>query len=208
MKQFAVACSVALCLTGCAHRVSNKDYPLIVNKDEITSIQTLIKTYRASGATAAQRNDLQERLMTVSDVHYNALRNQLNSGRNAISFVSDVTGTTLSAVSALVGVPDTKSILSTASTLTQSTKSNMDKDLFQQQSTSAVVAQMDAMRAAQHKIIVAHQGDPIADYGLEKALNDALAYDQAGTVQSALIAIEANASAEKNKSESELLSLE
>lgn len=204
MRFMRLALIAALVVAGCAHRVSVNNYPLAVDQDEISQIKLLVKTYRANGATDAQRNDLQQRLMTVSDEHYYALRKSLSQGRNAINFVADVSGTTLSAVSALVGVPDTKSILSTASTLTQSSKANLDKDVFLQQSTGAVVSEMDALRAAQHKIIIGHLGDSIHDYGLEQALNDALAYDQAGTIQSALIAIEANAATQKNTHESKL----
>jgi hypothetical protein len=121
-----------------------------------------------------------------------------------LSFFGEVTATTLSAVSALLGDVDTKSIVSTASTLTQSTKTSIDKNFFANNSTNALVGKMDADRATIRQTITTNEGADLSDYGFEAALNDIRKYDDAGTVTSALISLAADASSQKKTAEKEL----
>jgi hypothetical protein len=100
--------------------------------------------------------------------------------------------------------PVTKSILSTTSTLTQSTKTSLDKAFYNGTSTDAIISKMDALRATQLQGIITGEGKGLASYGLETAFNDVRKYDDAGTVPTALIAIGADAAASKNKAEHDL----
>lgn len=196
-------------LTGChAYRVHN-DFPIYSTNDEAGALKAAIGAARDAATngtlTAVQRNNLQSRLMIYSDEHYYRLRDSLSKGRNWITFSAEVAGTTLSAVSALVADVDTKSIISTASTLTQSTKVSIDKDFFAQQTTSAIVAKMEARRAEEHTIIIQAQAKSLDAYGLEAALEDSIAYDDRGTLQSAIIAINADAGSQRESQEKQLV---
>ncbi|WP_260702969.1 hypothetical protein [Edaphobacter flagellatus] len=196
--------------TGCHYRLvkaNNNNFPIFVDGDEITQCRNLIAQYRATAPTKEQRNDLQMRLKTISDSHYRTLRDGLNKNRNSLTFGAEVTGATLSAVSALIGDVDTKSILSTASTLVQSTKTSIDNQFFQQQSAAAIIAKMDASRDAEFVIIKTNELQEISGYGLEAALNDSLAYDQVGTIQSALVSLATDAAQQSHTNKLALQSL-
>jgi hypothetical protein len=193
-----------LLFSGCAHKTGHNDYPLIVDRRELNFLKDRIRHYRENPGevTAATRNDLVERLIGVSDDHYIVLRNKLLGGRNTVAFLGEVTSTTISAVSALIGDADTKSILSTASSLTQSTNVSIDKNFFKNASTEAIVAKMDQLRADQRRLILTNEGKPGLDaYSLDAALNDVRQYDDAGTIQKAILAIGADTAKHKNDSE-------
>jgi hypothetical protein len=194
-----------LLFSGCsAHKKGHNDYPLLVDRAELKILKDRIRHYRENPneVTAATRNDLLERLIGVSDDHYIVLRNKLLDGRNTVAFLGEVTSTTISAVSALIGDADTKSILSTASSLTQSTNVSVDKNFFKNASTEAIVAKMDQMRADQRRLILTNEEKPGLDtYSLEAALNDVRQYDDAGTIQRAVLAIGADTAKHKNDSE-------
>lgn len=205
----AVLVTAVLLFSGCAHKNGPNNLPVVVNKAELGAIRALITNYRQNPNSVTQqtRNDLVERLIGVSDDHYITLRNSLLSSRNTLDFLGEVTSTTLSAVSALIGDVDTKSILSTASTLTQSTKVSIDKAFFKSTSTEAIVAKMDALRATKQQTITTNEALDKDKWGLEAALNDVRQYDDAGTVQTALISITADAASAKTKAETELNAL-
>jgi hypothetical protein len=63
---------------------------------------------------------------------------------------------------------------------------------------------MDAQRAVFLKQILNSQKVDLSSYGLEQALNDVLTFDDAGTVQSALIALNAQGGSDKTDPESAL----
>jgi hypothetical protein len=199
---------IALCLLlgGCRHKSGPNNLPIVVDKNELNALKALIADYRANPAhvTRETRNNLAERLLGVSDDHYIQLKNSLLNSRNSLSFFGEVTATTLSAVSALLGDVDTKSIVSTASTLTQSTKTSIDKNFFANNSTNALVGKMDADRATIRQTITTNEGADLSDYGFEAALNDIRKYDDAGTVTSALISLAADASSQKKTAEKNL----
>jgi hypothetical protein len=205
-RRLALPLLAVLISSGCAHRHGPNKLPIIVDKKELKAIKDLIADYRANPdhVTQQTRNDLVERLIGVSDDHYISLRNGLLNSRNAVGFVGEVTATTLSAVSALLGDVDTKSILSAASALTTSTKVSLDKNFFNNTSTQAIVAQMDALRAERLKDITDGESVALSTYGLEVALNDVRKYDDAGTIQSALLSLNSNANVKKNTAEDAL----
>jgi len=199
---------VLLC-SGCRHKTNSNNLPLVIDKTELEAIRAKIADYRANPdhVTQQTRNDLVERIIGVSDDHYHSLRNGLLKSRNTLDFLGEVTSTTVSAVGALIGDVDTKSILSTTSTLTQSTKTSIDKAFYSNKSTDAIISKMDALRATQLQVIVTGEDKEPPTYGLEAALNDVRKYDDAGTVPTALIAINADAAANKNDAEHKLQNL-
>jgi len=191
--------TLTLVLPSCAHRKHVGSLPIIVDKREISAVKALIDTLRASPTTLSRqnRNNLIERLIGIADDHYMTVRDSLLESRNTVGFAAETAATTLSAVSALLGDADTKSILSTASTLTQSTKIGIDKSFFKEKSTEAIVAKMDSLRAERRQVLTRHESEEVANYGLEAALNDARQYDFAGRPETALIALASDAASQK-----------
>ena len=197
---------LAFLASGCIHKTNSNNLPLVVDDAELKAIRDLVSKYRQdpSQVTQQNRNDLIERIMGVSDDHYISLRNNLLKSRNTLDFLGEVTSTTVSAVAAIVGDADTKSMLSTASTLTQSTKTSIDKAFYNNNSTEAIISKMDALRATKRQTITKAEGSDLKTYGLEAALGDIRQYDDAGTVPTALIAINADAGADKADAEHKL----
>jgi hypothetical protein len=192
-------------LTGCHHTTPHNHFPIFATNNEAGELRGQVRVAREledkGTLTEVQRNNLQNRLLAYSDNHYYRTRDTLVKGRDWMNFSAEVAGTTLSAVSALVGDVDLKSIISTTSALTQSTKVSIDKNLYAQQQTTAIVNKMDALRATIHTSIDSSQTVVIQQYGLEKALADAVKYDDAGTIQNAIIALTAAAGSDKTEQE-------
>jgi hypothetical protein len=123
---------------------------------------------------------------------------------NSLTFSAEVTGVTLSAVSSILGDTEMKSILSTTSSLVQSTNTAIKKDFFANKTGSALVNQMAATRADVGKDIVVGQKKTVAEYTFEAALRDTLRYDEAGSVHDALIALDTTAGNQKQEAEKAL----
>ena len=143
--------------------------------------------------TDQERNNVQEALMAIADEHFDRTKNHLIAGQNALTFSAEVTGVTLSAVSAIIGDAETKTIVSTASALVQSTDASIKKDFFANKTSSALINQMSASRADVAADIVRGQNQPLDKYGFEAALRDAVRYDKAGLIHDALIALDSTA---------------
>ena len=63
---------------------------------------------------------------------------------------------------------------------------------------------MDALRATQKKLINDSEALPLSKYNFEQALNDALIYDDDGTVHTALLSVAATAGKQKTDAEKDL----
>ncbi len=194
-----------LCLTGCARHKSVSQAVAPTLKD-FQEIRRNIKTFRdkPDQVTREQRNNIVEELVGIADADYDKKKAALQNGHSTAKFVTETLGTTLSSVSALLGDVDTKSILSTTSSLSQSTLTSAEKNYLADKANDAIVAKMDELRATQLKIIIDHRSDPIDAYGINAALNDAAAYDRAGSLHNALLSISGEAANKKNDAEKQL----
>jgi hypothetical protein len=147
------------------------------------------------------RNSIVYDLKIAIDKNYEAYAKNFEYTFNTISFAGDVGGAALSAVGTLAGTSELKDILSTASTLTQSTNASIQKDFYQKQTQFAILAQMDADRLTQWSAILQKLlKDDVQVYPLAAALNDLLDYKRVGTAVTALTSIEQKAGAEKSQS--------
>ena len=107
-------------------------------------------------------------------------------------------------MSAILGDVETKTILSTTSSLVQSTKTAVDKDFFAEQTSSALVSTMDGLRDTKKAQIIASEKKLLGAYSFEAAMNDALTYDDAGSINSALLTMASDAGRKKEAAGEEL----
>lgn len=155
----------------------------------------------ASCGTAVQeRNTIVFDLKNIIDNNYDVYARHFQQTDDTATFAGEVSAASLTAVATLVGVGDLKDILTTASTLTQSTTVSVQKDFFQQKTEYAILAEMDADRAKEWSVILQETGNDIDTYTLSNALNDLQQYKRAGTATAALTAITQQAGAQNSQS--------
>jgi hypothetical protein len=109
----------------------------------------------------------------------------------------------LTATSSVTGSAHLKSVLSAVATGTTGLKTSVDKNFLDQQTRSAIVQQMRALRASQLALIQdeKHMKNKLSEYSLEAGLSDVYSYYDAGTVVGALQAIAASASQTTQKAQ-------
>jgi hypothetical protein len=149
------------------------------------------------GTRQEQRNTIIYDLKRIIDHNYDEYARHFQQTADITTFTGEVAAASLTAVGTLVGATELKDILTTASTLTQSTNVSIQKNFYQKQTEYAILAQMDADRATQWSTIVQRMDDNLTDYPLSAALDDLQQYKRAGTATAALTAITQKAGAEK-----------
>ena len=138
------------------------------------------------GSRKQQRDTIVYDLKNIIDNNYEAYARHFEQTADTANFAGEVSGASLTAVGTLVGATGLKDILTTASTLTQSTTVSMQKNYFQKQTEYAILSQMDASREKQWNVILQEMGKEEEDYPLSEALNDLQQYKRAGTGIAAL----------------------
>ncbi|MGH9513226.1 MAG: hypothetical protein ACRD2U_13925 [Terriglobales bacterium] len=105
-------------------------------------------------------------------------------------FLGETSAATLTAVATVVGATATKDILTTASTLVQSTSVSAQKNFYQKQTSYAIINVMDSERAKKWALIydLVVKND-IDKYPLSEALSDLVDYRRAGGALQALTSI-------------------
>jgi len=148
------------------------------------------------GSRIEQRNTIIYNLKSIIDNNYEDYARHFEITADTASFAGEVSAASLTAVGTLVGASDLKNILTTASTLTQSTTLSLQKNYFQKQTEYAIVSEMDADRKNQWSVILQLTSKTVDDYPLSQALNDLQQYKRAGTAVAALTAITQQAGAQ------------
>lgn len=157
-------------------------------EDNSTQLPTTPAATRPTncGSPEEQRNTIIYDLKSIIDENYEKYARNFQQTADITTFVGEVGAAALTAVGTLVGASDLKDILTTASTLTQSTNVSIQKNFYQKQTEYAILAEMDADRAKQWLIIVNLMKQPVSQYLLSAALNDLQEYKRAGTATAAL----------------------
>jgi hypothetical protein len=204
----SVACVIVI--SGCHTRYTLQSPPtppvLKGAKNEQQALRDQLATLREdeesdAGLSKRDRDLFIYRVVATIDGGYVEYVQRLESTRDTLSFVSETTSTTLSAVSAILGGVDTKSILSTASALVGSSQVSFDKNFFQKQTTNALITEMDALRLTTLNDIKNNTKKNTDDYSLEEAIVDLKAYLAAGTLPKALRALEGQSALQLNQAQ-------
>jgi len=168
----------------------------------LPSLSTTISAPQSSAApdcgTPRQKRDaIIYDLKLIIDHNYEDYARHFQQTADITTFIGEVGSASLSAVGTLVGASSLKDILSTASTLTQSTNVSIQKDFFQKQTDYAILGEMDADRLKKwSEIADLMKNNDLNTYSLNAALNDLLEYKRVGTATAALTSIEQHAGAQ------------
>lgn len=132
------------------------------------------------------------------DANYNDFKRQLSNENNAWNLGSDAALLGLTGATTVAAGTTVKSILGAASTGLTGTKTAADKDLFYEKTMPATIAQMDADRLTAYNTMLEHQIDAKKEkkkdssapsYSMAQLLRDLKAYEDAGSLNGAIVSI-------------------
>jgi hypothetical protein len=142
----------------------------------------------------AERDTIIYDLKMIIDRNYENYAGSFERTEDTSLFLGETSSASLTAVATLVGATPTKDILTTASTLVQSTSVSAQKNYYQKQTSYAILNVMDSQRAkkwaAIYDLVVKNDIDK---YPLSEALSDLVEYRKAGTALQALTSIQETA---------------
>jgi hypothetical protein len=156
------------------------------------------------GTRQEQRNTIIYDLKRIIDHNYDEYARHFQQTADVAIFTGEVAAASLTAVGTLVGATELKDMLTTASTLTQSTNVSIQKNFYQKETEYAILAEMDADRATRWSTIVQRIDDDLTDYPLSAALDDMQQYKRAGTATAALTEITQHAGAQKGTADNKV----
>lgn len=144
------------------------------------------------------RNNLVTAYMFAVDRSYNDYERQLLDSVRSGDTGAAIATIGLSTVAGVVGDENLARGLTTASAIVTGTHTAIGRDYLLNQTIGVLQTQMRASRATQRGVILERLALPYADWTFCIALSDALAYEQAGTLNAALVEVAASA-AEANE---------
>jgi hypothetical protein len=154
----------------------------------------------AADAEAARiaRNNLVTAYMFAVDRAYNSYERQLLDAVRTSNAGAAIGALGLSTIAGVVGNENLARGLTTASAIVTGTHTTIGRDYLLNQTIGVLQTQMRASRATQRAIILERLRLPYADWTFCTALSDALVYEQAGTLNGALVAV-AESAAQANE---------
>lgn len=143
-----------------------------------------------------RRNALVTAYMAAADIRYNAYERDLLAFSRQNDLGAALATQLLSAVGAASGSQAISEATNITSGAVGATQSAFSKSLLNQ-TVSVIQTHMRAQRRERFAVATRHLPLPYASWNSCQALQDALAYEQAGTLNAALAAMEASASEEE-----------
>lgn len=167
----AVAGTLALivfCISGCsAHRpIKIATLPAV---DAVGTWRTAVNNAVKEALTPPTTPEAKRNLaLSYSEAlvmsRYGAVRNSLMNGRAAAAIAFDVANLGLTAAIPIVNGSRGKTILGAIATGLQGMQLSIDRNLFQQQTTSALLSAMDSCVAKQRRVLADHRLLPMPQY--------------------------------------------
>jgi hypothetical protein len=150
---------------------------------------------------AAKRNEIVLARVRGYDIEFNDFERRLYGDGSSVSLGSDLVGLILGGLTATTGNAATKSALGAASAGVIGAKTAIDKDLYYQKTIPALLAQMEADRLKALAPITAGLKQSDADYPLMQAYIDLDAYKTAGSIPTAINAVNQSAGNAKDEAQ-------
>jgi hypothetical protein len=147
----------------------------------------------------ADRDTIIYDLKKIIDHNYESYARTFEQTQDSSIFAGEVSAASLTAVATLVGASDLKDILTTASTLVQATSTSVQKNFYQKQTSYSILNVMNGDRAKEWATIYDKMERNGADnYSLGEAMDNLIAYRQAGDAIHALASIQQSAANTKD----------
>lgn len=157
---------------------------------------TLLEQYRSGSDPAGARNAILHKLLLMDDVYFLRYTLTLYNGRAYADATSEIINTSLTLAATAVAPAQAAKVLTGIAAGLSAAKISIDKNIFLQQATPALIAKMEAQRAEVRTDMVRLMEQPVAVYSLEDGLSDFVRYFRAGTLSAAAQSLTANAEQE------------
>jgi hypothetical protein len=149
----------------------------------------------------SQRNHVVTIRMYVADRNYDAFERQLLNESRSGNFTTTLAQLGLSSAASLVTQGPTSRALSALGTAVTGAKQGFDRDIMLERTIQILTTQMRASRAKVKELILSRLDNEYAKWPIGLAMADLEAYEQAGTLNSALNATAENAATAKKTNE-------
>lgn len=140
-------------------------------------------------AKQGARNSILMRSVWLVDINYGRFEVAYYANKAAEDILGDVAVILLGGSTVFTASSHAKTVISVVTGAVTGTKASVDAHWYDSQTRDAVVKEMQALRSAQLAVIVAGMAHPPSVYTMEQGMLDIQAYYQAGSISSALQAI-------------------
>ena len=205
VKRAMVFCVIALAAAGCdSFRGAQEPVESVASQVSAAtrnySTETAIDAYFAT--TDAARGGLSPqnyrdkvvalRLIAI-EARYQSFVQELRSARTGVGLGADIITLVLGGLGTIVADTTAKTVLAAGTAVVAGSRVSFDKNLFYDQTLPAIVAQMDAARAAQILLIRQGMAKDTSSYSLPDALVDLRELERLGSIDTAIKNITASA---------------
>ena len=195
------ACAAFTVLSSCAMYRPRNPIPTTYRSQILADVSNpnLLQNYNAmpdgngdqdplTRRKLARRNQILQELITLVDQNYEQFENRYYGSDASVNFAGDVVNLGLTGVSSVTGTAHLKTVLSAIATGATGIKTSYLKNFYDQQTRSAVVEKMRALRAEELATLqdANHMKAGVTQYSLEQGLSDIDAYYNKGTITGAL----------------------
>jgi hypothetical protein len=142
--------------------------------------------------------------LAVADVRYSEFQQELVSGHNHASSVSDALVLAMTIAGSLTGSAGVKENYLQGIALVTGGRSIYEKNYLQSQTIAALISQMDANRKKKRLEILTQMTQSPTAYPGPAAYNDIMAYYSSGTIIGALMGIQASAKKEAESTQDDI----
>ncbi len=179
-----------------------------------TTAQSVIRQYNHALAANPPANPTPKQIrdtfaddtFSVIDSNYSRFFHDHYEQRAVTDLAFDLLNLGAGFTGTIAGGKFDKTVTNALVTLFTGTKLATETNFFNKQATLAVIAKMDALRADKRLSIEANLANDVSQYPLRSAMDEMASYYRSGTVIEALTAIDHDANAAKQTSESQLSS--
>ena len=205
VKHGLLASGAALVLCGCAldHSLALQG-PTRTLLEAQPTFEDLIVQYRSGIGAMQARNQIIRRLMLADDEYFLAYTDRLYHGRALADTAGEIINASLTTAATAINPAAAAKVLTGIAAGLAASKLSVDKNIFMQQATTALIAKMEAQRAQVDTRIHSYLTQSVEDYPLEEGLRDFLKYYRAGTLAAAAQSLTADAEQQHTAASDEL----
>ncbi len=157
-----------------------------------------------AATSVAQRNQLLQRRLIMIDAAYVDFISTLRRQKTMTDLATSLAGLAIGVAGTLTDGVAAKTHYAAAGTLLTGGTAVVDQTLYYEQTVIALVAAMDANRAALRLNILRGMNEDLGAYTADDAYADLQAYERAGTLLSAIGYIQATAKQAKDAADSDI----
>lgn len=154
--------------------------------------------------SAAQRNQLLQRRLIMIDAAYVEFISTLRRQKTVTDLATSLAGLAIGVAGTLADGVAAKTNYAAAGTLLTGGAAVVDQTLYYEQTVIALVAAMDANRAAVRANILRSMNQDLANYAADDAYADLQTYERAGTLLAAIAYVQSTAKQAKDVSDGEI----